>query len=142
MSSDGLRGKAVAVTFLDTQARGCPIVAAQMGEAIRLLRNNAARRRRARLSVDPVNDTPARIRSFLTRFRALDEIRYVDGTWRSSAGGRCSRSCRRGHRLEQHALRSRTRYDRGALALAAASRRRPHRSQPRARPRDRTVLGV
>ena len=31
-------------------------------------------------SVDPLNDTPASIRSFLAKNRATGEIRYVDGT--------------------------------------------------------------
>ncbi|HEU6444244.1 MAG TPA: SCO family protein [Gaiellaceae bacterium] len=81
VGSDGLRDKAVAVTFLDTQCtEACPIVAAQMGEAIRRLGGDGEKAVALAFSVDPVNDTPARIRSFLTRYRALDELRYVDGT--------------------------------------------------------------
>ena len=81
VSSDGLRGKAVAVTFLDTQCtEACPIVAAQLGEAMRLLGEEGDAVVALAFSVDPVNDTPARIQSFLTRFRALDEVLYVDGT--------------------------------------------------------------
>lgn len=81
VSTSALRGRAVAVTFLDTQCtEACPIVAAQMGDAIRLLGDDRGRVVALAFSVDPVNDTPARIRSFLTRFRALDEIRYVDGS--------------------------------------------------------------
>jgi protein SCO1/2 len=91
LSTSGLRGKAVAVTFLDTQCtEACPVVAAQMGDAIRLLGSDRERVVALAFSVDPVNDTPARIRSFLTRFRARDEVRYVDGSvadlrpvWRS-----------------------------------------------------------
>jgi cytochrome oxidase Cu insertion factor (SCO1/SenC/PrrC family) len=91
VSTSGLRGKAVAVTFLDTQCtEACPVVAAQMGQAMRLLGSDRGRVVALAFSVDPVNDTPARIRSFLTRFRALDAIRYVDGSvadlrpvWRS-----------------------------------------------------------
>jgi cytochrome oxidase Cu insertion factor (SCO1/SenC/PrrC family) len=91
VSTSAFRGKAVAVTFLDTQCtEACPVVAAQMGEAIRLLDDDRGRVVALAFSVDPVNDTPARIRSFLARFRALDAIRYVDGSvaelrpvWRS-----------------------------------------------------------
>lgn len=73
-----LRGKAVAVTFLDTQCtEACPIVAAQIGEAIRLLGDDRSRVVAVAFSVDPVNDTTARIRSFLGRYRAQDELRYV-----------------------------------------------------------------
>jgi protein SCO1 len=81
VSSENLRGKAVAVTFLDTQCtEACPIVAAQMGEAVRLLGDDRDRVVAVAFSVDPVGDTPTSIRSFLTRFRARDEVRYVDGT--------------------------------------------------------------
>ena len=74
-----LRGKAAAVTFLDTQCtEACPIVAAQIGKAIRLLGDDRSRVLAVAFSVDPVNDTPASIRSFLERFRATDELRYID----------------------------------------------------------------
>jgi cytochrome oxidase Cu insertion factor (SCO1/SenC/PrrC family) len=80
-SSEALRGRAVAVTFLDTQCtEACPIVAAQISEAVRLLGDERSRVVALAFSVDPVNDTPARIRSFLTRYRATDELRYVDGS--------------------------------------------------------------
>jgi cytochrome oxidase Cu insertion factor (SCO1/SenC/PrrC family) len=75
-----LQGKAAAVTFLDTQCtEACPIIAAQIGEAIRLLGDDRSRVLAVAFSVDPVNDTPARISSFLVRYRAQDELRYVDG---------------------------------------------------------------
>lgn len=81
VSSENLRGKAVAVTFLDTQCtEACPIVAAQIGEAVRLLGDSRDRVVAVAFSVDPVEDTPRSIRSFLTRYRARDELRYVDGT--------------------------------------------------------------
>lgn len=76
-----LKGKAVAVTFLDTQCtEACPIIAAQIGDAMRLLGDDRSRVLAVAFSVDPVNDTPERIRSFLGRFRAQDELRYVAGT--------------------------------------------------------------
>ena len=79
LSSDALRGRAVAVTFLDTECtEACPIVAAQMGQAVRALGADRTRVVALAISVDPVNDTPARIRAFLERYRALDELRYVD----------------------------------------------------------------
>jgi cytochrome oxidase Cu insertion factor (SCO1/SenC/PrrC family) len=81
VSTSGLRGKAVAVTFLDTQCtEACPVVAAQMGQAMRLLGSDRRDTVALAFSVDPVNDTPARIRSFLARFGAVDAIRYVDGS--------------------------------------------------------------
>ncbi len=76
-----MRGKAVLVTFLDTQCtEACPIVARQIGEAMRLLDGERDRVLAVAFSVDPVNDTPAQIQSFLKRFRAQDELRYVTGT--------------------------------------------------------------
>lgn len=79
LSSSSFRGHAVAVTFLDTQCtEACPIVAAQVGEAVRLLDEDADRVAAVAISVDPVNDTPVRIRAFLDRHRARKEIRYVD----------------------------------------------------------------
>jgi len=80
LTSESLRGKAVAVTFLDTQCtEACPIIAAQVGEAIRALVEDRSRVVALAFSVDPVNDTPARISSFLARYRAQGELRYVDG---------------------------------------------------------------
>jgi protein SCO1 len=80
VSSDALRGKAVAVTFLDTQCtEACPIAARQLGDAVRMLGEDRERVVALAFSVDPLNDTPASIRSFLRRNRALDELRYVDG---------------------------------------------------------------
>ena len=74
-----LRGKVAAVTFLDSQCTdACPIVAAQIGDAMRSLGGDRSDVVAVAFSVDPVNDTPARIRSFLARFRAQDELRYVD----------------------------------------------------------------
>jgi cytochrome oxidase Cu insertion factor (SCO1/SenC/PrrC family) len=78
-----LQGRAAAVTFLDTQCtEACPIVAAEIGKAVRLLGDDRSGAVAVAFSVDPANDTPARIRSFLTRFRAQDELRYVGGSER------------------------------------------------------------
>ena len=79
--SPGVAGKALAVTFLDTQcAEACPIAASQMAEAMRLLGDDRGRVLALAYSVDPLNDTPKSIRSFLAKNRAADEIRYVDGS--------------------------------------------------------------
>jgi protein SCO1/2 len=81
VSSSSLRGKAVAITFLDTECtEACPIVAKQVGDGLRLLDDERDRVVALAFSVDPANDTPARIRSFLTRFQAQDELRYVDAS--------------------------------------------------------------
>lgn len=78
--SPGVAGKALAVTFLDTQCtEACPIAARQLGDAVRLLGDDRERVVALAFSVDPLNDTPESIRSFLRRNRALEELRYVDG---------------------------------------------------------------
>lgn len=75
-----LRGKAVAVTFLDAQCtEACPLIAAQMGQAVRALGDRNEVEALA-ISVDPIRDTPARIEAFLRRYRAKGELRYLDGT--------------------------------------------------------------
>ena len=79
-ATPGWEGKALAVTFLDTQCtEACPIAASQIAEAVRLLGDDRSRVLAVAYSVDPLNDTPASIRSFLERNRATGEIEYVDG---------------------------------------------------------------
>jgi protein SCO1 len=76
-----LRGKAVAVTFLDTQCtEACPLIAAQMGQAVRALGDDRNEVEALAISVDPIRDSPARIEAFLRRYRAKGELRYLDGT--------------------------------------------------------------
>ena len=79
--SSELRGKALAVTFLDVQCtEACPIIAAQLGQALRALGEDRADVEALAISVDPVRDTPARIDEFLRRYRAKGALRYLDGT--------------------------------------------------------------
>jgi protein SCO1 len=76
-----LRGKAVAVTFLDVQCtEACPIIAAQIGQAMRALGDDRSRVEALAISVDPVRDTAAGIDAFLRRHRAKGDLRYLDGT--------------------------------------------------------------
>ena len=79
--SADLRGKALAVTFLDVQCtEACPIIAAQIGQAIRALGDERGQVEALAISVDPVRDTPAGIDAFLRRYRAKGVLRYLDGT--------------------------------------------------------------
>jgi protein SCO1 len=79
--SADLRGKALAVTFLDTECtEACPIIAAQVSQAIRALGGDRARVEALAITVDPVGDTRGRIESFLARYRATGTLRYLDGT--------------------------------------------------------------
>jgi protein SCO1/2 len=76
-----LRGKALAVTFLDAQCtEACPLIAAQVGQAVRALGDRRGEVEALAISVDPIRDTPARIEAFLRRYRAKGELRYLDGT--------------------------------------------------------------
>jgi protein SCO1 len=79
--STDLHGKALAVTFLDTECtEACPIIAAQVSQAIRALGDDRNGVEALAVTVDPVGDTPARIEQFLARYRATGTLRYLDGT--------------------------------------------------------------
>jgi protein SCO1/2 len=76
-----LRGKVVALTFLDAQCKeSCPLIAATAPRARALLTADE-RRRVAFLAIttDPVEDTPAAVRSFLRRYRAEGVLDYLVG---------------------------------------------------------------
>lgn len=77
--SGDLRGKAVALTFLDTQCREtCPVVAGLVADGVRAL--PAAAREDVvaiAISVDPDEDTPASVERFLRRHRATAQLRYL-----------------------------------------------------------------
>lgn len=76
-----LRGKALAVTFLDVQCTdACPIIAAQIGQAVRALGADRSNVEALAVSVDPIRDTAAGIDAFLRRYRAKGTLRYLDGT--------------------------------------------------------------
>jgi protein SCO1 len=81
VGSGELRDKAVAVTFLDTRCtEACPIIAAQMGQAVRALGDHAAQVEALAISVDPLRDTPAKVDAFLQRYRAKGALRYLNGS--------------------------------------------------------------
>jgi protein SCO1/2 len=79
--SGDLRDKAVAVTFLDTRCtEACPIIAAQVGQAVRALGDHASHVEALAISVDPLRDTPAKVDAFLERYRAKGALRYLNGS--------------------------------------------------------------
>lgn len=81
VSSESLRGKVLAVTFLDTECtEACPLIAAQMAQAMTALGDERERIQAIAITADPVGDDPARIRAFLGRYRALGLVHYLDGT--------------------------------------------------------------
>lgn len=81
VASEDLRGKVVVLTFLDTKCtEACPIIAGEVAEAWRLLSPGERRQAVAvAISTDPRDDTPASIRAFLRRHRALGTFRYLAG---------------------------------------------------------------
>ncbi|MEP7334151.1 MAG: SCO family protein [Actinomycetota bacterium] len=77
-----LRGRAVLVTFLETKCRAaCPILAGQIGDALRLLppdeRGSVVA---VAISTHPRDDTRASIRAFLRAHRVLGRMHYLLGT--------------------------------------------------------------
>jgi protein SCO1/2 len=79
--SEDLRGKALAVTFLDVECTdACPIIAAQIGQAVRALGGDRNEVEALAISVDPIRDTQTGIDEFLRRYRAKGALRYLDGT--------------------------------------------------------------
>lgn len=81
VSSAELEGKVLAVTFLDTRCtEACPVVAAQLARAHEALGEDRDDVELLAFTVDPVEDTPARIDAFLARNRAKGKLRYLDGT--------------------------------------------------------------
>jgi cytochrome oxidase Cu insertion factor (SCO1/SenC/PrrC family) len=79
--SSALRDKVVVLTFLDSQCtESCPIIAWQIGRAFDFLSGGERTRVFAvAISTDPTEDTPASVRRFLRRNRALGELHYVGG---------------------------------------------------------------
>jgi protein SCO1 len=82
VSSNTLRGKAAAVTFLDTKCReSCPIIADQIRQGLALLSpEERADTVAVAITVQPDVDTPAAVRSFLQRHRVADTLHYLTGT--------------------------------------------------------------
>jgi protein SCO1/2 len=76
-----LRGNVVLVTFLDAQCReSCPLIASSLALGVRRLSGEERAQVVALgISVDPVEDTPAAVRSFLARHRAEGALRYLVG---------------------------------------------------------------
>lgn len=79
VSSKELRGKVVAVTFLDSQCtESCPIIASQIARTLE--RFPLDRRREVAaiaISTDPEEDTPESVQMFLAKNRAEETLRYL-----------------------------------------------------------------
>jgi cytochrome oxidase Cu insertion factor (SCO1/SenC/PrrC family) len=89
--SHDLLGKVTLVTFLDTACKTkCPIIAAQIGDGLRLLTESERRQVvPLAISVNPASDTPRTVRAFLRRRQAeqldflLGTVRTLRPVWRS-----------------------------------------------------------
>ena len=77
-----LEGKVVLLTILDSQCEdACPILASVIARTIdRLTPSERHRVRALGISADPVEDTPAAVRRFLTQRRAVGRLDYLVGT--------------------------------------------------------------
>lgn len=74
-----LEGKVTAVTFLDTQCtEACPVIASAVALGLDRLPDDARKDVLAlALSVDPAEDTPEAVKTFLTRHRAGGDLHYL-----------------------------------------------------------------
>ena len=81
MSSASLRGKVTVLTFLDTKCKeACPIIAGQIASTAALLApDERGQVVFVAITSDPRDDTPAAIRAFLRRHRALGTLHYLSG---------------------------------------------------------------
>ena len=79
VTSDGLLGGVVLLTFLDAQCQEtCPVITAQIAQTFgRMDPDLRARVTAVAISTDPDEDTSAAVRSFLRRTRAEGELRYL-----------------------------------------------------------------
>jgi protein SCO1/2 len=75
------RGRVVLLTFLYTSCPDiCPITAAKLGAAARLLGPLGPRLRILAVSVDPDNDTPRNVRRFIAKLHLPAEFHYLTGS--------------------------------------------------------------
>jgi cytochrome oxidase Cu insertion factor (SCO1/SenC/PrrC family) len=74
------RGRVVVLTLLESRCTAaCPLIASQVGEALRRLPAEDRRDVVAlAVSANPRDDSRGSVRTFLTRHRALGEIRYLN----------------------------------------------------------------
>lgn len=82
VASSSLRGKVVALTFLESKCKeACPIIAVQIARGIDQLRPpERAQVRAIAISTQPFDDTPQSVRGFLAKRRALGRLDYLVGT--------------------------------------------------------------
>ena len=82
VTATSLRGKVVALTFLESQCEeACPVIAWEVARGIERL-NGAEQRQSVALaiSVHPEDDTPQNVREFLDKRRARGRLDYLIGS--------------------------------------------------------------
>lgn len=82
VTRESLRGKVVALTFLESKCtEACPVIAFEVARGVeRLTRSERAQTAAVAISVHPKDDSPANVRDFLRKRRALGKIDYLIGT--------------------------------------------------------------
>ena len=77
----GYRGKAVLVTFIYTHCPDtCPLIVANLHNALRLLGRRASQVRIVGVSTDPRGDTRTAVAAFLSRHEMTGRMQYLTGT--------------------------------------------------------------
>jgi protein SCO1 len=77
----GYRGKAVLVTFLYTHCPDvCPLIAANLGLALRQLGARASKAQLIAIAVDPQGDTPSAVARFLSTHQLTGKMQYLIGS--------------------------------------------------------------
>jgi protein SCO1/2 len=75
-----VQGRTVAINFIFTTCQTiCPLLGANFAKVDQLLGKDASRFLLISISVDPVNDTPANLRAYASRFGAAPEWRLLTG---------------------------------------------------------------
>jgi protein SCO1 len=84
VGSSSLRGKVVALTFLESRCQeACPVIAFALARGVERL--SPAQREHVEaiaISTHPLDDTPASVRAFLQKQRALGALDYLIGSER------------------------------------------------------------
>lgn len=82
VTRQSLRGKVVALTFLESQCtEACPVIAFDIARGIERLSQKERKHTAAvAISVHPIDDTTANVREFLRRRRALGKLDYLIGS--------------------------------------------------------------
>lgn len=86
MQLSAQRGRVVVIAFLYTRCPDvCPVIAANLNQALRTLGPQAKDVRVLAVSVDPRGDTPRAVRRYVREHRLLPQFHYLIGSRRQLA---------------------------------------------------------